>query len=77
MFVNTLGHAATAALGCQANRTSPPIGFEKLGRQISTHYFTMTLELENALEVDVTKLLMNSLNVLSQSSALEQRAGSR
>ena len=34
----------------------------------------MTLELEDALEINVTKLLMYSLNVLCQSGILEQRA---
>ena len=33
----------------------------------------MTLELENALEIDVTKQFMNSLNVFRQCSTLEQR----
>jgi hypothetical protein len=36
----------------------------------------MTLELENALEINVTKLFMNSLNVLDQSGILEQCADS-
>ncbi len=66
LVVNTLGQAATAALGCQAYRAGLPIGLEKPGWQISTHYITMTLELEDALEINVTKLLMNSLNVPCQ-----------
>ena len=37
----------------------------------------MTLELEGALEVDVTKILMNSLNVFGQSSILDQRVVAR
>ncbi len=35
------------------------------------------LELEDALEINVTKLLMYSLNVLCQSGILEQRADGR
>ena len=76
LVVNALGQAATAALGCQADRASLAVSLEKPGWQVSTHYFTMTLELENALEINVTKLLMNSLNVLGQSGILEQCADS-
>ena len=68
LVVDTLGQATTPALGGQADWAGLPISFEKLGWQISTHYFTVTLELEDALEVYVTKLLMYSLNVLCQSS---------
>ena len=64
---NTLGQATTPALGGQANWAGLPISFEKVGWQISTYYFTVTLELEDALEDDVTKLVMYSLNVLFQS----------
>ena len=70
---NTLGQTATTALGGQANRARLSVCFEKLGRQVSTHNFTVTLELEDALEVDVTKLFMNSLNVFRQCSTLDQR----
>ena len=65
-----------AALGCQADWAGLAIGLEKPGWQISTHYFTMTLELENPLDINVTKLLMKSLNVLGQGGILEQRADS-
>ena len=71
--VDTLGQATTPALGGQADWAGLPISFEKLRWQISTHYFTVTLELEeleDALEVDVTKLLMYSLDVLSQSGII-------
>ena len=74
---NTLWQTASTALGGQASRARLLVCFEKFGKQISTHKFTVTLELEDALEVDVTKLLMNSLNVFSQSSTLEQRADGR
>ena len=36
----------------------------------------MTLELEDALEINVTKLLMDSLNMPGQGGTLEQRADS-
>ncbi len=70
---NTLGQTATTALRGQANRARLSVCFEKLGRQVSTHNFTVTLELENALEIDVTKQFMNSLNVFRQCITLEQR----
>ena len=76
LVVSALGHAATATLGCQADRASLAIGLKKPGWQVSTNYFTMTLEFEDALEINVTKLLMNSLNVLGQSGILEQCADS-
>ena len=68
---NTLGQTATTAFGGQANRARLSVCFEKLGRQVSTHNFTVTLELEDALEVDVTKLLMDSLYLFGQGSTLE------
>ena len=74
---NTLGQTATTALGGQANRAHLSVCFEKLGRQVSTHNFTVTLELEDALEVDVTKLLMDSLYLFGQGSTLEQRTDGR
>jgi hypothetical protein len=50
LVVDTLGQATTPALGGQADWAGLPISFEKLRWQISTHYFTVTLELEDALE---------------------------
>jgi hypothetical protein len=73
LVVDNLGQATTPALGGQADWAGLPISFEKLRWQIGTHYFTVTLELEDALEVDVTKLLMYSLNVLCQSCIFKQR----
>jgi hypothetical protein len=66
LVVDTLGQATTPGLGGQADWAGLSIYFEKLRWQISTHCFTVTLELEDALEVDVTNLLMYSLNVLCQ-----------
>ena len=60
---NTLGQTAMTALGDQANRARLSVCFEKLGRQVSTHNFTVTLELEDVSEIDVTKIFMKSLNV--------------
>ena len=61
------------ALGCHADWAGLPIGLKKPGWQIRTHYFTVTLELKDALEINVTELLMDSLDVLRQSGILEQR----
>jgi hypothetical protein len=54
----------TPVLGSQTDWSDLSINFEELRWQISTHNFTVTLELEDELEVDVTNLLMYSLNVL-------------
>ena len=77
LVVSTLRQAAATALGCQADWAGLAIFLKKPGWQVSTHYFTMTLELEDALEINVTKLLMNSLNVLGQCGILEHLADSR
>ncbi len=69
---NTLGQVATTTLGGQANRSRLSVCSEKFGRQISTHNFTVMLELKDALEVDVTKLLMDALDLFGQGSTLEQ-----
>ncbi len=57
LVVDTLGQATTPALGDQADWAGLPISFEKLRWQISTHYFTVTLELEDALEVVIRALV--------------------
>ncbi len=75
--VDTLGQVTTPALGDQTDWAGLSISFEKLRWQISTHYFTVTIELEDALEVDVTKLLMYSLNVLCRNDIFKQCADGR
>jgi hypothetical protein len=77
LVVDTLRQATTPALGGQADWAGLPIGLEKTGWQIRTYHFTVTLEHEDALEINVIKLLMYSLNVLCQSGILEQRADGR
>ena len=77
LVVDTLGQVTTPVLGDQTDWAGLSISFEKLRCQISTHYFTVTIELEDALEVDVTKLLMYSLNVLCRSGIFKQCADGR